>query len=184
MRRHWIVAGLALALVLLALHRLTGPLQDVTVTTGVVGATPVTVFETTGAPPGPPVVIAHGFAGSEALMRAFAITLAKNGYTAVTFDFLGHGRHPEPLRGDVRAEDGVMPAMIGQIGEVADFARELTGTERIAILGHSMASDLIVRFAQDQGDAVAAVVAVSMFAPTLDAQSPNNLLVIVGNLEA
>jgi pimeloyl-ACP methyl ester carboxylesterase len=184
MRRHWIVAGFALALVLLALHRLTAPLQDVTVTTGVVGATPVTVFETTGAPPGPPVVIAHGFAGSEALMRAFAITLAKNGYTAVTFDFLGHGRHPEPLRGDVRAEDGVMPAMIGQIGEVADFARELTGAERIAVLGHSMASDLIVRFAQDQGDAVAAVVAISMFAPTLDAQSPNNLLVIVGNLEA
>ena len=184
MRRQWIVAGLALALVLLALHRLTAPLQDLTVTTGVVGATPVTVFETTGAPPGPPVVIAHGFAGSEALMRAFAITLAENGYTAVTFDFLGHGRHPDPIRGDVRTGDGVMAAMIGQIGEVADFARELTGGERIAILGHSMASDLIVRFAQEEGDSVAAVVAVSMFAPTLDAQSPNNLLVIVGNLEA
>ncbi len=184
MRRPLIVAGLALALVLLALFRLTAPLQDLTITTGVVGATPVTVFETTGAPPGPPVVIAHGFAGSEVLMRAFAITLAENGYTAVTFDFLGHGRHPDPLRGDVRAEDGVMPAMIGQIGEVADFARELTGNERIAILGHSMASDLIVRFAQEQGDAVAAVVAVSMFAPTLDAESPNNLLVIVGDLEA
>jgi len=184
MRRHWLVAGLAAALVLLALFRLTAPLQDLTVTNSAVGVTPVTVFETTGAPPGPAVVIAHGFAGSEVLMRAFAITLAQNGYTAVTFDFLGHGRHPEPLRGDVRAEDGVMPAMIGQLGEVADFARELTGMERIAVVGHSMASDLVVRFAQQQGDRVAATIAVSMFAPTLDDESPNNLLVIVGNLEA
>ena len=186
MQRQWYVAAAALLLVVLALYQLTAPLQGLRVTSGVVGATPVTVFETRGAPPGPAVVIAHGFAGSETLMRAFAITLAENGYTAVTFDFLGHGRHPEPLRGDVTAEDetGVMPAMLGQLGEVADFARELTGTERIAVLGHSMASDLVVRFAQEQGDRVAAVVAVSMFAPTLDAESPDNLLVIVGNLEA
>jgi len=184
MQRQWAVAGAALLLVVLALYQLTAPLQGLRVTSGVVGATPVSVFETAGAPPGPAVVIAHGFAGSEALMRAFAITLAQNGYTAVTFDFLGHGRHPEPIRGDVRTGDGVMDAMIGQLGEVADFARELTGTERIAVLGHSMASDLVVRFAQQQGDRVAAVVAVSMFAPTLDAESPNNLLVIVGNLEA
>jgi hypothetical protein len=76
-----------------------------------------------------------------------------------------------------------MDAMIGQIGEVAAFARQLTGQQAIAVLGHSMASDLIVRFAQGQGDRVRAVVAVSMFAPTLDAESPNNLLVIVGGLE-
>ncbi len=184
MQRQWGVAGLALLLVFLALFRLTAPLHDLQVTSGTVGATPVTVFETAGAPPGPAVVIAHGFAGSEVLMRAFAITLAQNGYTAVTFDFLGHGRHPEPIRGDVRTGEGVMEAMIGQLGEVAAFARGLTGQQRIAVLGHSMASDLVVRFAQQEGDAVAAVVAVSMFAPTLDAESPNNLLVIVGDLEA
>jgi pimeloyl-ACP methyl ester carboxylesterase len=184
MQRQWSVAGVALLLVVLALYQLTAPLQGLRVTSGMVGATPVTAFETAGAPPGPAVVIAHGFAGSETLMRAFAITLAQNGYTAVTFDFLGHGRHPEPIRGDVRTGDGVMDAMIGQLGQVADFARELTGRERIAVLGHSMASDLVVRFAQQQGDRVAATVAVSMFAPTLDAESPNNLLVIVGNLEA
>jgi pimeloyl-ACP methyl ester carboxylesterase len=182
--RQWGVAGLALLLVIVALWQLASGVQGLRVTTGVVGATPVTVFETGGAPPGPPVVIAHGFAGSEVLMRSFAVTLAQNGYTAVTFDFLGHGRHPDPIRGDVRTGDGVMDAMIGQIGEVAAFARELTNHDQLAVLGHSMASDLIVRFAQGEGDSVRAVVAVSMFAPTLDAQSPNNLLVIVGNLEA
>jgi pimeloyl-ACP methyl ester carboxylesterase len=186
MRGQWLVAGVALALVILALVKLTAPLAEFDVTTARVGETPVTVFAPAGEPAGPAVVIAHGFAGSEVLMRAFAMTLARNGYTAVTFDFLGHGRHPEPLRGDVTAEDetGVMPAMIGQLREVADFARARTGSERVAVLGHSMASDLVVRFAQGEGDGVAAVVAVSMFAPTLDAESPNNLLVIVGDLEA
>ncbi len=183
-RRQAGVALLALVLVGVALWQLAAAGQGLRITTGTVGATPVTVFETAGAEPGPPVVIAHGFAGSEVLMRSFALTLARNGYTAVTFDFLGHGRHPLPIRGDVRTGEQVMDAMIGQIGEVADFARELTGQSAIAVLGHSMASDLIVRFAQGQGDAVRAVVAVSMFAPTLDAESPNNLLVIVGDLEA
>ncbi len=184
MRGQWLVAGIALALVILALVKLTAPLAGLEITTARVGETPVTVFAPAGAPPGPAVVIAHGFAGSEVLMRAFAMTLAQNGYTAVTFDFLGHGRHPEPIRGDVRTGEGVMEAMIGQLREVAAFARARSGSERVAVLGHSMASDLVVRFAQAEGDGVAAVVAVSMFAPTLDAESPNNLLVIVGSLEA
>jgi pimeloyl-ACP methyl ester carboxylesterase len=168
----------------MALWQLASGLQGLRVTTGVVGTTPVTIFDTEGVEPGPAVVIAHGFAGSQALMRSFAVTLAQNGYTAVTFDFLGHGRHPDPIQGDVRTGEGVMAAMIGQLVEVAAFARELTGQAEIAVLGHSMASDLVVRFAQAEGDAVRAVVAVSMFAPTLDATSPSNLLVIVGNLEA
>jgi pimeloyl-ACP methyl ester carboxylesterase len=180
----WSLAAAALALVVASLWQLAAGTAGLSITTGTVGATPVTIHEPAGVASGPPVVIAHGFAGSETLMRSFALTLAQNGYTAVTFDFLGHGRHPEPIRGDVRTGEGVMEAMIAQIGEVAAFARQRTGDERIAVLGHSMASDLIVRFAQAEGDAVRAVVAVSMFAPTLDATSPNNLLVIVGSLEA
>ncbi len=181
--RHWALAVLALALAALALFQLLAGERSVQISTAAVGATPVTIYETIDGTAGPPVVIAHGFAGSEALMRSFALTLARNGYTAITFDFLGHGKHPEPIRGNVVTGDGVMDAMIGQLGEVADFARERTGQEAIAVLGHSMASDLIVRFAQAEGDGVQAVVAVSMFAPTLDATSPNNLLVIVGGLE-
>jgi pimeloyl-ACP methyl ester carboxylesterase len=180
----WLLAAVAAALVAVSLWQLGSGTAGLTITTGTVGATPVTVYEPADAPPGPPVVIAHGFAGSEKLMRSFALTLAQNGYTAITFDFLGHGRHPQPIRGDVRTGKGVMDAMIAQIGEVAAFARAHTSEERIAVIGHSMASDLVVRFAQAEGDAVRAVVAVSMFAPTLDATSPNNLLVIVGNLEA
>lgn len=181
--RHLALAALALALAAIGLFQLLAGERAVRISTTTVGATPVTVFEPADVPAGPPVVIAHGFAGSETLMRSFALTLASNGYTAVSFDFLGHGKHPEPIRGNVVTGEGVMDAMIGQLGEVADFARERTGETAVAVLGHSMASDLIVRFAQAEGDGVRAVVAVSMFAPTLDATSPNNLLVIVGGLE-
>ncbi|WP_300971742.1 alpha/beta fold hydrolase [Thiocapsa sp.] len=44
----------------------------------------------------PVVVIAHGFAGSRQMMQAYAVTLARNGYLAVTFDFPGHGRNSTP----------------------------------------------------------------------------------------
>ena len=147
-----------------------------------VGATPVEVVRDPTAPPGPAVVIAHGFAGSKQLMRSFALTLARAGYTAVAFDFQGHGRHPEPLTGSITEAEGATMALVDQLGEVAAWARGLESADgRLALLGHSMASDIIVRYAQAHD--VAATVAVSMFAPTVEADSPENLLVIVGGWE-
>ena len=55
-------------------------------------------------------------------------------------------------------------------------------TEKIGILGHSMASDLVVRFADDAPD-VKATVAISMFSTAITPEKPPNLLVIVGSLE-
>ena len=56
------------------------------------------------------------------------------------------------------------------------------GDGRLAVLGHSMASDIIVRFAQAAPD-VAATIAVSMFSPVVTATTPRNLLVITGEWE-
>ena len=56
--------------------------------------TPVTIFQPQSAAPAPVVVIAHGFAGSQQLMQPFAETLARNGYIAVTFDFLATAATP------------------------------------------------------------------------------------------
>ncbi len=53
---------------------------------------------------------------------------------------------------------------------------------RVAVLGHSMASDIVVRFAKINPD-VDATVAVSVFSPVATATAPRNLLVIVGALE-
>lgn len=176
-----IVALVALIAIGTALWRLDAAGVDVRITTIDVDGTPATVFRPASGPPGPVVVIAHGFAGSQQLMRSFALTFARNGYVAVTFDFLGHGRNPRPLTGSITEEDGATRALVAETARVAAVARGL-GDGRLAVLGHSMASDIVVRFAQSSPD-VAATIAVSMFSPVVTATSPKNLLVIVGDWE-
>ena len=39
-------------------------------------------------------------------MQSFALTLAQAGYIVVSFDFMGHGRNPVPMSGDVTSIDG------------------------------------------------------------------------------
>ncbi|MEJ1156656.1 alpha/beta hydrolase [Prosthecomicrobium sp. N25] len=177
-----IMIGLvALAAIAAALSQLRAANAGVTEASLTIGATPATVFRPEGARPGPVVLIAHGFAGSQTLMRSFALTFARNGYAAVTFDFAGHGRNPEPLTGSITDSDGATRALLAETSRVADYARIL-GDGRLAILGHSMASDIVVRFAQVAPD-VQATIAVSMFSPAVTATSPRNLLVIVGDWE-
>jgi len=148
-----------------------------------VGETPVTVFRPSSGGDAPVVVIAHGFSGSQQLMQPFAVTLARNGYLAVTFDAVGHGRHPEPIRGDITEPGAVTDLLVGQMAAVAEAARRLPGADgRLAVIGHSMASDIVIRFAMAAPD-VAATVAVSAFSPVASAESPRDLLVIVGSWE-
>lgn len=131
----------------------------------------------------PVVVISHGFAGSQQLMQAFAVALARNGYLAVTFDYLGHGRNLEPLGGDVTRVDGATRLLLEQTREVVDYALgQPDAGEGLAVLGHSMASDVVVRYAQ--GDPrVDATIAISLFSPAVTADSPRNLLIVNGAFE-
>ncbi|MEO0421976.1 MAG: alpha/beta fold hydrolase [Pseudomonadota bacterium] len=160
-----------------------------------VGDTPARVFREdplASAESTPPrVLIAHGFAGSQQLMEPFALSLARQGYLAVTFDFLGHGQHPRPLGGDVTKVEGSTQQLLSQMATLAAFARTLPpdadglddADVRLGLLGHSMASDVVVRYAQ-QDSAVDATVAVSMFSPAVTAASPGNLLIIDGEWES
>ena len=173
-----IVALAAIGSALWNLDRAGAGISEASVT---IGDTPATVFRPPSDDPAPVVVIAHGFAGSQQLMRSFALTFARNGYIAVTFDFAGHGRNPTPLGGSITDEDGATKALVAETARVAAFARGL-GDGRLAVLGHSMASDIVVRFAQGTPD-IAATIAVSMFSPVVTATSPANLLVIVGDWE-
>lgn len=175
-----VIAAAAIMIGLYGLHRASAGLQ---ITTTTFGQTPVTIFSPESGAPAPVVVIAHGFAGSQQLMQPFAQTLARNGYLAVTFDFLGHGRNGAPMRGDVTEGKAITAGLLAELTEVAAVARTLPGSDgRLAVLGHSMASDIVVRFAIAHPD-VAATVAVSVFSPVVTATNPRNLLVIVGALE-
>lgn len=178
-----IAAGLfAAAMIVLALWQLQAAEQGVAASQTVIDGIPATVFlpegrsETEGA-----VVIAHGFAGSQQLMRSFALAFARNGIAAVTFDFAGHGRNPQPMTGDLDDIRGATQRLVADLGKVVAHARGLGGG-RIAVLGHSMASDIVVRYAQAD-PAVLATIAVSMYSPAVTATTPRNLLVIVGEWE-
>jgi hypothetical protein len=142
---------------------------------------PATVFAAAGDERRPAIVIAHGFAGSQQLMRAFALTFAQAGYLAVTFDFAGHGRNPAPLTGNITEATGATQTLVRELAHVADFARARSDG-RLVVLGHSMASDIVVRFAQATPD-VRATIAVSMFSPAVTATSPPNLLIVSGEWE-
>lgn len=188
-RGRLLVLTLAIAAIAVALLQLRWNDAGVSVSSTTIGLTPARVFRpevkaSSGAQDRRPVVvISHGFAGSQQLMESFAITLASNGFVAVTFDYLGHGRHPRPLRGDVTSVDGATQTLLEQTARVVEFALALPDTDgNLALLGHSMASDIIVRYAQSD-PRVDATIAVSMFSPAVTRDSPQNLLVIVGGLE-
>jgi dienelactone hydrolase len=193
------VTLLALAAIATGVWQLGQARQGVLITAQHVGTTPVTVFrpaQQAGA--APVVLIAHGFAGSQQLMQPFALTLARNGFVAITFDFPGHGRNPAPMTGGLADPEASLRVLLKSMDEMGDFAGRLAGTVagteaatattpgRYAVIGHSMASDIVVRHAQAHAQ-VPATVGVSLFAPSIWADtpptSPHNLLVIDGALE-
>jgi hypothetical protein len=147
------------------------------------GETPVTIMQQPDAD-GPLVVIAHGFAGSRQLMAAWQLTLAQAGYVTASFDFEGHGRNPVPMSGDVTSVDGTTRLLMEEMGRVTDAALNVTNADgRVALLGHSMASDIVVR--QGIRDArVEAIVGISLFSQAVTEDVPENLLIINGSWEA
>lgn len=187
----WAVAWLALLAISLAVWQLESARQGVSIEPQRLATTPLTVFRPAQpSGPAPVVLIAHGFAGSQQLMQPFALTLARHGYVAITFDFPGHGRNAAPMTGGLADPNESLRVLLKAMDEMGAYASRVAGTGdapgRYAVVGHSMASDIVVRHAQTH-PAVQASVGVSLFAPSITAStppdSPRNLLVIDGGLE-
>ena len=175
-----LVAGLAIAT---GLWQLDNATRGVTVTKAMLGSVPVTVLAPASGTPSPAIVIAHGFAGSQQLMQPFAVTLARNGFIAVTFDFPGHGRNAVSLPGGLENHDARTAALLATLDEVVTYARHTPGADgRIGLLGHSMASDIVVQYAK-QRPSIEATVGVSLYSPGIAIDRPRNLLVIDGAWE-
>jgi len=153
--------------------------QDINFTRLEVGETPVTHYAKAGAA-GPVVVIAHGFAGSQQMMQGYALPLARAGYRVYVFDFLGHGRHTLSMSGDVSSVDGTTRLLVEQTNEVIDAVTQ--DDEVIALLGHSMATDILVRVAAERSD-VGPIVLISAFSQEINASKPDELLLIAGAWE-
>lgn len=181
--RYLLVTLAALLAIGTGLWQLVRETDGLAVTHERAGSIPLTIFRPAADKPAPVVVIAHGFAGSQQLMQPFAVTLARNGYIAVTFDFPGHGQNPAPLPGGLAEHAALSVALEAALATAADFARRLPqGDGRLAVLGHSMASDVVARYAQKHPD-VGATVAVSLYFPDAVPDRPRNLLIIDGALE-
>ena len=168
----------ALAVICASVFVLESARSGVSVSRFTIGDTPVTAFEGPGSN-GPVVVMAHGFAGSSQMMQGYALPLARAGYRVFAFDFLGHGRHPVPMSGDVTSVDGTTRLLVEQVSEVADAVSD---GETIALLGHSMATDVLVRVDQARDD-IGPVVLLSAFSREIDAAAPDDLLLVVGAWE-
>lgn len=183
---NWLLAGLVLIAICVSVVQLERGRSGLDIAPLAIGTTPATVYRLPGAD-GPLVVVAHGFAGSRQLMQAYSLTLAKAGYTVVAFDFEGHGRNPAPMSGDVTAIDGTTALLVAETRRVIAAGRMLPGTGgRLALLGHSMATDIIVRAALAEaaaGTPVQAIVAISMFSGAVTSHAPDGLLLITGQWE-
>lgn len=145
---------------------------------------PATLYVPRVAPQAPLVVVAHGFAGSRQMMESISLSLARSGLRVVAFDFVGHGRNDAALQRAVDDLGGTTQQLVNQTQAVMRAARETLGADGpAALLGHSMATDIIIRAAEDLPD-IAAVVAISMYSDAVTADRPDRLLIVSGAWEA
>ena len=180
-RRNWILAGVGLVLVVLAVWQLGAATRGLEVTTVRDAEPRLVVMAPEGVTPGsrPLVLIAHGFSGSTAIMRGFALTLAHAGYTAVLWDFQGHGTNPEPMSS---SSGGGSLAATAEAALAEALDRGYGDAERVAILGHSMGSGVALAFGIDH-PGTAATIAVSPTGQEVSPELPHNLLLMAGTLE-
>ncbi|OZB16297.1 MAG: alpha/beta hydrolase [Rhodobacterales bacterium 34-62-10] len=172
----------ALTLALLSVWQLESARGGLTLQTLTAAETPVTRAALPDAD-GPVVIVAHGFAGSRQMMQGYALPLAHAGYRVWSFDFHGHGRNPQPMTGDVTVIEGTTMRLVDQTLAVVSAARQAEGwTGPVALLGHSMATDIIIRAAAaDAG--IGPIVAISAFSQAVTPDFPADMLLISGQGE-
>ena len=176
-----LLALAALGLALASLWQLERARAGVVIEEVAAGTTPATLYRPR-VPGAPVVVVAHGFSGSRQMMEAFSLTLARSGIAALAYDLRGHGRNPVPMTGEVASLGGVTARLVEEARTVLAAARTLDGVgPPVALLGHSMATDVIVRAAEAEG--IRTVVAVSMYSEAVTPTRPARLLVISGARE-
>lgn len=124
----------------------------------------------------PGVLVAHGYAGSKQLMLGYAHVLARAGYGVMLWDFNGHGANPHPLqRFDLQQNLNVALSALLEQPEI--------DRTRLALLGHSMGSGIVMSASIEQPNRFAATVAVSPTGAKVSPQTPQNLQLQAGSWE-
>ena len=123
------------------------------------------------------LVLAHGYNFSKINMVNIAEAVARAGYSAVTFDFAGHGENPNDLD-----PSDPFPQTTADLENVIEFARQTLHGTQLALLGHSMGANTVLPYAMKHPEFVATI-GVSGNITDFGASVPRNLLVIVGTSE-
>lgn len=99
---------------------------------------------------GPPVLLVHGFLVSSKIWRALAGALSER-FTVYTLDLRGFGESDKPLTGyGVRHGSRLLHAFCQRFGLV-----------NVAVVGHDISGDMVVKLAADHPDLVRSVTAVA-----------------------
>lgn len=124
----------------------------------------------------PGVLVAHGFAGSKQLMLAYGHVFAHAGYAVMLWDFDGHGANPNSLqRFDLQQNLSVALEALLKQPEV--------DPARLALLGHSMGSGVVMTAGLTNPDRFAATIAISPTGADVSPQAPRNLQLQAGSWE-
>ena len=179
--RHWIMAVAGFVLVLLSVWQIGAAARGLEMTRLRATDPPLVIISPAGTPAGerPVVLVAHGLAGSTVIMHGFGLTLAHAGYTAVLWDFDGHGANPHRVPAD-EDENRLLSRAEAALAEAT--ARGYGDPGQVAILGHSMGTGAALAFGQEHPD-TAATVAVSPVGVEVTPALPRNLLLMAGALE-
>jgi dienelactone hydrolase len=129
-----------------------------------------------GASEVPGVLVAHGFAGSKQLMLGYGHVLAHAGYAVMLWDFDGHGANGTRLE-RYELQQNLRCAL------QALLEQPQVDPSRLALLGHSMGSGIVMSAGIRNPDRFAATVAVSPTGATVTPQSPHNLQLQAGSGE-
>jgi dienelactone hydrolase len=126
--------------------------------------------------PVPGVLIAHGFAGSKQLMQGYAYTFARAGYGVLLWDFKGHGANPTSLNfTSLEPDFNVALTAIKEQPEI--------DSTKLALLGHSMGSGVVMSAGVDRLEEFQATIAVSPTGADVTPQAPKNLQLQAGSWE-
>lgn len=180
-RRQVLVAVLAMVVALISAAQLEMARSGIEIEQLEFGATPATLYTVTTEPESL-VLVSHGFAGSRQMMEAISLTLARAGHAVVAFDYLGHGRNERTLSPEINDLTGTTEDLVQQTLDVAEQAVALVGPNRIALVGHSMATDVVIRAAARLPN-VQSVAAISMYSDAVTKDHPGRLLIMSGAYE-
>lgn len=131
-------------------------------------------------------VIAHGYSADKEMMSGLAVDLARQGITAYTFDFPGHGASTVPYGGQTHT--GVVKQLVASVGEVADYAlaQEAQTHPRLVLIGYSLGTIAAGDYALEHptlSSLQATVLVAGILQDQPTTSTPRNLLVLSGQFD-